>query len=411
MVPFTVSESGDGGDPVSGLVAPDEAIAFDGPGTDGVDGGFQLDVENQHSDPIRVTDVTVVPDDSRLNGLSDVAAGNGPGRSELYVESESGDIGDKNVLLADGPFIGGQYTFVPNDGLTLNLQDGPEKRAYDTDEPEYFDADTEFDGDEVGLAPSERATITFAEFYEVGETTATVADVTDERFSVTVGYKKDGERLTRQFVTTVTGDSAGSVNVQDTIQADDGEFDVTTDNFQSLNQGFVVVENQGSGESTDFTAGNGETTPVTAGEVGGLAEGNEITATLFDEENGKVLDDDATTVTAVQPTFDSLTADASEQGNQIVRVDFDGSINNVDETGEIRFELDGNDGESQSEEIDMTENVDHTLGPFGGGRRVGTPADVTITLLDSDGNPYETVTGTFNGPNGELSLNNGLTRE
>jgi len=220
-IPFTVSESG-GGDPVSGLVAPNEAIAFDGPGTDGVDGGFQLDVENQHGDPIRVTDVTVVPDDSRLNGLSDNAPGDGSGRSELYVESESGEIGDKNVLLVNGPNIGGQYTFVPNDGLTLNLQDGPEKRAYDTDEQEYIDANTEFTGDEVGLSPNERATITFAEFYEVEETTAAVADVTDERFSVTVGYKKDGERLTRQFVTTVTGDPAGSVNVQDTIEPDDG---------------------------------------------------------------------------------------------------------------------------------------------------------------------------------------------
>ncbi|GAB7091944.1 hypothetical protein JCM18237_22150 [Halorubrum luteum] len=111
------------------------------------------------------------------------------------------------------------------------------------------------------------------------------------------------------------------------------------------------------------------------------------------------------------PTFETLTADASEGGNQITEVDFDGTIDNVDEDGQIRFELDGNDGTSQTDEISMTENVDFTMGPYSGGQRVNNPADVTITLLDSDGNVYETVSGTFDEPDDTLSLDNGLTRE
>jgi hypothetical protein len=200
--------AGGGGGTESLLVAPGEAVAFNGPGS-AERGGFQLDVENQHDGAIRITDVTVLPDDPTLDGLSDEADGSGPGRSELYVESDSGAVGSKNVLL----IVDQQYTFVPNDGLQLNLQRGPQQRAYDLNDETYVDVDTEFTGAEVSLGSNENATITLAEFYEVGQSTATVVDVVGERFSVTVGYKIDGERRTEQFVKTVVdGDGADQAN-------------------------------------------------------------------------------------------------------------------------------------------------------------------------------------------------------
>ncbi|SDF14572.1 hypothetical protein SAMN04488067_102126 [Halorubrum xinjiangense] len=274
------------------LVAPDEAVAFNGPGS-AEQGGFQLDVENQHDGAIRITDVTVLPDDPNLNGLSDEAAGSGPGRSELYVESAGGVVGEKNVLLG----LDQEYTFVPNSGLRLNLQRGPEKRAYDIGAEAYVDAETEFAGAEVPLGSNERATITLAEFYEVGQNTANVVNVVDETFSVTVGYKIDGERRTEQFVTTVTQGPVGQVDLQDNIEDSDGSFEVTTDQYQNLAEGWVVVENIDTGQTESFESSDGQTTTVDSADAGGVAAGDEIVATLYESDaEQNELDTDSTVV-------------------------------------------------------------------------------------------------------------------
>ena len=348
VVEFTVSEGSDDGGPTPQLVAPNEAVAFDGPGTDDVTGGFQLDVENQHSGPIRITDVTVIPDENQLNGLSDDAPDSGPGRSELYVESNTGDVGDKNVLLITGE----QYTFVPNSGLTLNLQEGPPERAYDTSNGEYFDANTEFAGNEVDLDPGQNAAITLAEFYEIDfeDDTAAVADVAGERFSVTVGYKKDGERLTRQFVTTVTGDPVGSVTVQDTIRSDDNEFEVTTSDYLNTEVPVLVVENTRTAgeEEVERDADSEGTFTIAAGDVGGLEENDEIVATLFESDaRENELDSDTTAVIGEnQPTFTTLELEAGGPGGQpfINQMSYTYDLDMYDENGDILFEFVGDDG-------------------------------------------------------------------
>ncbi|WP_424013441.1 Ig-like domain-containing protein [Halorubrum xinjiangense] len=262
-----------GGGAESLLVAPEEAVAFNGPGS-GERGGFQLDVENQHDTQVRITDVTVLPEDPRLDGLSDKADATGPGRSELNVESENGAVGNKEVLLRDW-----EYTFVPNSGLQLNLQSGPEKRAYDTVSGEYIDAETDFSGVEVPLNSGDGATITLAEFYEVEQGGATVVDVVGDTFSVTVGYKIDGERRTKQFVTTVVNevtqtDSLTYNGDATTIGSGNAgvEFSVSNTGDETVDIDSVEIESTTSPDATILRNGTGNGQQVIT--VSGTNEGS-----------------------------------------------------------------------------------------------------------------------------------------
>ncbi|ELZ34676.1 Ig-like domain-containing protein [Halorubrum tebenquichense] len=361
-----------GGGVESLLVAPEEAVAFNGPGST-ERGGFQLGVENQHDTQVRITDVTVLPEDPRLNGLSDKADFSGPGRSELNVESENGAVGSKEVLLVDS-----EYTFVPNSGLRLNLQSGPEKRAYDTGSGEYIDAETGFSGVEVPLNSGEGATITLAEFYEVGQTGATVADVVGETFSVTVGYKTDGERRTKQFVTTVEVRPAGNVNLQDSIAPSAANFGVSTDQFQSLTTGQVVVENAATDRSVSFESTDGEITVVDSTDVGGLSDGDEITATLYESDAQETeLSQDVTVVGGGASAINSFEV-TDRSGNQ-ARFDVDWVVTNDDD------DLDSVDIELRSENGDIVDTVSNDVS--GGGasgtdqlRQTGNPPAQTYTV-------------------------------
>ena len=374
---------GEGSGVESLLVAPEEAVAYNGPGST-ERGGFQLDVENQHDEQVRITDVTVLPENPDLNGLSDEADGSGVGRSELYVESETGNFGGKNVLL----IVDQQYAFVPNSGFQLNLQRGPEKRAYDIGDQAYFDAETEFNGSEVPLSSGDRATITLAEFYELSQTDATVVNTTGETFSVTVGYKIAGERLTRQFVTTVEEMPIGNVDIQDTIAPDDADFDVTTDQFQNLPAGWVTVENTGTGQTASFESTEGETTTIDSTDVGGIADGDDITATLYESDAEETeLDQDITTVgggASVINTFDVT----DQSGNQ-VRLDVNWAVtNDNDNLDTVEIELLSEDGTV----------VDTAFNDVSGGSASGTdrveqtgnpPAQtytIRLTVTDINGN-------------------------
>ena len=377
---------GGGGGVESLLVAPEEAVAFNGPGST-ERGGFQLDVENQHDERVRITDVTVLPEDPALNGLSDEADGSGPGRSELYVQSETDAIGDKNVLLIPDR----EYAFIPNSGLQLNLQRGPEKRAYDTDTGEYVDAETDFSGVEVPLNSGERATITLAEFYEVGLFDAAVVDVAGETFSVTIGYKVAGERQTKQFVTTIEEAPIGRVNVQENIAPGDADFDVTTDQFQSLAAGWVVVENAASGQTVSFESTDGETTAVDSADVGGLSEGDEIIATLYEgDTEERQLDQDSTTVGGGASAINTF--DVTDQSGNQARFDVDWVVTNDDDN------LDTVEIELQDESGTV---VDTVLNDVSGGSASGTdrveqtgnpPAQTyTVRLIVTDNNGNEVV--------------------
>ncbi|EMA66754.1 Ig-like domain-containing protein [Halorubrum kocurii] len=377
---------GGGGGAQSLLVAPEEAVAFNGPGST-ERGGFQLDVENQHDEQVRITDVTVLPEDPALNGLSDEADSSGPGRSELYVQSETDAIGDKNVLLIPDR----EYAFIPNSGLQLNLQRGPEKRAYDTDTGEYVDAETDFSGVEVPLNSGEQATITLAEFYKVDLFDAAVVDVAGETFSVTIGYKVAGERQTKQFVTTIEEAPIGRVNVQENIAPGDVDFDVTTDQFQSLAAGWVVVENAASGQTVSFESTDGETTAVDSADVGGLSEGDEIVATLYESDTEeRQLDQDSTTVGGGASAINAF--DVTDQSGNQARFDVDWVVTNDDD------DLDTVEIELQDETGTV---VDTVLNDVGGGSASGTdrveqtanPPDQTYTvrLIVTDNNGNEVV--------------------
>jgi hypothetical protein len=316
--------------------------------------------------------------------LSDEADGSGPGRSELYVESAGGAVGEKNVLLTPDQ----EYTFVPNSGLQLNLQRGPEKRAYDIGAEVYVDAETEFAGAEVPLGSNDRATITLAEFYEVGQSTATVVDVVGETFSVTVGYKIDGERRTEQFVTTVEAAPLGSVNLQDNIASSDTTFDVTTDQFQSLTTGWVVVENTATGQTESFESNDGETSVVESSSLGGIGNGDDITATLYESDaEERELDQDITTVGGGASVINTF--DVTDQSGQQARFDVDWAVtndnNNLDT---VEIELINEAGSV----VDTVSN-DVSGGSASGTDRVsetGNPPaqtyTVRLTVTDTDGN-------------------------
>lgn len=214
------------------------------------------------------------------------------------------------------------------------------------------------------------------------------------------------------------GDPAGTVNVQDTIVDTDDDFEVTTSDFQNLDPntgGFLVVENENTGGRVEVDEVGETTTVVDVADVGGISDGDAITATLYDEENGTELDTDTTSVTREDetPAFNTLSAESDGSGgnNNIRSVNFDGTISNVDESGTIQFELEKDGDTYYSDSITMTEDFEFGTGNFDQANRRETPVEVRITLLDSDGTQYEQASGTFTDNNQVLSLNDGLTRD
>lgn len=84
--------------------------------------------------------------------------------------------------------------------------------------------------------------------------------------------------------------------------------EVTAENLEAVGESaFVEIENDGETATAPIT--EGETATFDAGDVGGLADEDEVTATLFDEEDGEELATDSTTV-GVQLAYGEQDTDA-----------------------------------------------------------------------------------------------------
>jgi hypothetical protein len=188
--------SGGGGNGSGGsLVYLGDGAAFDGDDDDGVPGGVSFSVQNQYASEVTITDVTVLPENGAITGLSDEAAGYGYGQSELAV-STGGEVGTVDVPLVPNE----EYTYVGARGLTLSLAQNRTEDAYNTASNSFTTADTNASGT-VTLSPDGTAQVSFAEFY-VGSPpdTASAANVTNEDFRVVVSYERDGKASSDEYV-------------------------------------------------------------------------------------------------------------------------------------------------------------------------------------------------------------------
>jgi hypothetical protein len=153
-------------------------------------------VRNTYGTNVTITDVTVAPENRDLDGLSDEASGEGDGRSELHVETVSGD----QQASTDVPMPDDQYVSVGERGLTLSAEQSREERVYDTGDGSFTETASTFVGSPVELAAGEDATISFAEFYELSSNGATAVNVSDEDFRVAVSYTRGDDASTDEFV-------------------------------------------------------------------------------------------------------------------------------------------------------------------------------------------------------------------
>ena len=125
------------------------------------------------------------------------------------------------------------------------------------------------------------------------------------------------------YITDVTGrtdltlDTRRVIDVQDDIEAGDGEFSVTTRNLEGLDDGFVVVENRNSDESISFSSAEGDTTQIDADDVGGLEDGDEIVGILYTDDTQQTeLSRDQEFVEDAPPAqFGQLDAESTTRGN------------------------------------------------------------------------------------------------
>jgi len=193
----TTTEAGPGpGGDAGRLVSLGDATAFDGADSGTVPGGLNMTVRNTHGSEVTIRSVTVEPENIDLDGLSDRAAGEGDGQSELYVES----LTTSDDRFVDVPLDGNEYTYVSERGLTLWLDETREERTYDTGSGSYETADTLVGDGPVTLSESDEAEVAFAEFFEVTADDATAVNVTGKDFGVAVTYEHDGTSKTDEFV-------------------------------------------------------------------------------------------------------------------------------------------------------------------------------------------------------------------
>lgn len=186
-----VPGSGSGGS----VVYQNDSASFDGQDGDSTTGGFNFSVRNDFASGIEITDVTVLPEDDTIDGLSDAATGEGFRQSELYVENTTGAS-----VTVDVPTTTGEYAYVGPRGLTLSLKGSRTER---TSEPGsgFSTSETDVIGNGLVVGSGENATIELGEFHRDTTTDSPeTVNATDEDFRVVVSYERDEVRASSEFV-------------------------------------------------------------------------------------------------------------------------------------------------------------------------------------------------------------------
>lgn len=193
-----------------------------------------------------------------------------------------------------------------------------------------------------------------------------------------------------------------SVNVTN-VGGEAGSFEVTLD----IGDGEVTPDPESTGE---LSPGDSET--VTFESVTGELEDSNYQVNAS-TENDFITGDLTVEEEEDSPTFDSLSAEVTEfhPGNNdwIREITIDGTVENPDTTGEIKFEVtaDGANLDDSPRTIDMV--ADFEPQEFDGEEE--SEIDVIVRLLDSDGNIYQECVADRslqeNGNNEELTLADG----
>ena len=244
------------------LLYLNDGSAFDADG-DSVAGAFNLTVVNQVEQPIEITDVTVVPENSDINGISDEVSGEGPGQSELAVENlQTGDTRTVEIPLTPNE----EYGYISDRGIVLSTEGPREELIYNIDDGELNTVETDIFGSSFTLGINHEAEITFAEFHEVSTSTAQPVNVTDESFRIAVTYLTGSTRISDEFV----------VNVQPPSANGGGGNGGTASDVSSGFASDLDSDSQGEGPTQE------QTIDVTLGDD--LSAGEEITIDLTDTD-------------------------------------------------------------------------------------------------------------------------------
>lgn len=263
-----------------------------------------------------------------------------------------------------------------------------------------------------------------------GESDEFVFDVgeieTADAYTATVTANADNaDEVTRSAEFTIEQEATpllSNLNIAD--QGDDatvtegeaGDVEVDVENVGDQSGTFTIeleIENGDTVAETETTSelGPGDSETVTFDDpISGLSP-DEYDVTVVDSAGispvtgSLAIDEDAPD----PPTFDTLSAEASGPGglDRLDDIAFEGAVSNVDNEGTIQFELEDNGDTYYTQEIDMAESFDVDES-FGGADRRDVPIEVRVTLLDSEGEPYEMASGTFTDNNEELTLDEGL---
>ena len=252
------------------------------------------------------------------------------------------------------------------------------------------------DSTEVSVGAGTSLTVTLTYDSQVGD--APAVDVRAETEDDTVGVT-----VTAVLDSLSTTDD---VFLQDPIYEDEEAFNVTTENFDELNStdgGFLVVENNRTGERYEVDEVGEQELSVDVDEVDGIEAGDVLNATLYessDEENE--MDADSTTVEPV----DAEPGDAEFHGAVTVEYRDVGGGNDPDE---LVFEYQTTDDENV-DRILFEATEANANNPWERSVEIGTPdsptvlelpgnahnddIDVTVTLEDTTG-AVQTCTGTI----------------
>jgi|GEM_PF-369693 len=407
-VAFEVSESGDGdGERVFTTqwdTANDIASDQDGVESDG-DGGLVVNVNlnsfdmsgsvTADGDPVSgldvgfgsndssVLDITSAPEDrtdsnGRIEGKF-VSVGE-TGDSRLFI-SAGDDVDVIPVEVEDAPFFAVEITETNSPveetdtlDVTVDIENiGTEE---DTQSLELIiDGEIRDTTDEFTLEPGETDQQTLS--WTTGEGDA-------GEYTAIVQSDDDSDQIDVEVVE--GGQPAGNVDLQDEIRETDDEFEVTTSDYLNTDEPFLVVENTRTGEEVTRQADSEQTFTIDSADIGGLEEGDDITATLYEdntEENE--LDMDMTGVEGA--TFEIVSVDPAPGDGNDIDVEFE--ISTTDPNAQVNVQsLSGGTVRDETGLISVEEVQPQT--ETIGGRNQAT--QVRVILFDADGNERDRET-------------------
>ncbi|MFC7212484.1 CARDB domain-containing protein [Saliphagus sp. GCM10025334] len=245
--------------------------------------------------------------------------------------------------------------------------------------------------------PNGRVTFSYEAVQDDGGKTVTLGT------SFTVDHappELDGDRpenVTREvFVSDSSnaGGASGAVDIHDEIRENDGEFEVSTSDFDNLDSttgGYLVVENE-SHEVTFDTVGE-DTVTVTGLE---FARGDLLTATLYEiDSRASELDTDATEVIGANAPFFAVeitdTNDPISEGDTLI---LDATVENTGENADTQdVTLDIGDGTyTETISVENLEDGGFRSISFEWVTQTGDAGEYTATVSSADNSHSKTVT-------------------